>query len=269
MVLAVKVPAGRSVRNVLVVVVVLPSVPVAVTVTVYLAEVCSGHTVCQEVCPWSVPAAVMCPAVTLTVRILPCLTVTVRPRPVFTFLLPFAGLIATVAPLLATVVVPPPVPWLLAGPPDDDEPEQAVASRHIAPTTPVTASPARRRMSRGRPVSVRSLSRTLVLLWYQRSHGATPTTTVCPQCGVLGRQRGYRYRSPRRCRFPRRPGSSAPDPGRYPPIERRTRRAGGCLPPLCQPDVSGDASGSTRRGQPGHKSRLPPTEPYRRCGRTG
>ena len=60
MVLAVKVPAGRSVLNVLVAVVVLPSVPVAVTVTVYLVAACSGHTVCQAVWPCRVPAAVVC-----------------------------------------------------------------------------------------------------------------------------------------------------------------------------------------------------------------
>jgi hypothetical protein len=43
-------------------------------------------------------------------------------------------------------------------------------------------------------------------------------------------------------------------------IERRMRRACGCHSPLCQPDVAGDAYGSPRRGQQGHRSRLPPTD---------
>src|SRR5580704_2603330 len=168
MVLAVNVPAGRRVLNVLVVVVVLPSVPTAVTVTVYWVAACSGHTVCQAVWPWRVPAAEAWPAVTLTVRILPCATVTDTPRPVFTCVLPVAGLMETTAPDLARVFVPPPLdPCWAPGGLDDEEPEQAVTSRHRAPKTPVIASPARRLLSRGRPVSVRSLSRTLVLLWYQ------------------------------------------------------------------------------------------------------
>src|SRR6516165_5219557 len=161
MVLAVNVPAGCSVLNVLVVVVVLPSVPTAVTVTVYRAPVCSGQTVCQDVWPWSVPAAVTWPAATLTFWILPRVTVTVTPRLVFTFVLPLAGLIVTRAPVLATVFVPPVDPCWPAVP-DDDEPEQAVTSRHRAPKTPVIASPACRLPSSGRPVGVRSLSRTLV-----------------------------------------------------------------------------------------------------------
>src|SRR5690242_12894545 len=162
MVLAVNVPAGRWVLNVLVVVAVLPSVPFAVAVTVYLVAACSGHTVCQAVWPCRVPAAVACPAVTLTFSILPCATVTETPRLVFTFLLPFAGLIDTWAAEVDTVVVPPFAPCCPVAVPDDEEPEQAVASRHTAPTIPVTASPARRLLSRCRPVSVRSLSRTLV-----------------------------------------------------------------------------------------------------------
>src|SRR5689334_19537356 len=151
MVLAVNVPAGRWVLNVLVVVAVLPSVPVAVTVTVYLVAACSGHTVCHAVWPCRVPAAVMCPAVTLTFSILPCATATETPRPVFTFLLPFAGLIDTWAAEVDTVFVPVDPCWPVAVP-DDEEPEQAVASRHTAPTIPVTASPARRLLSRCRPV---------------------------------------------------------------------------------------------------------------------
>jgi hypothetical protein len=90
--------------------------------------------------------------------------VTDTPRLVFTFVLPFAGLIATRAPLLATVLVPPDEP---AGPvavPDGEEPEQAVTSRHNAPQTPVIASPAGRLLSRCRPLRVRSLSPTLILL---------------------------------------------------------------------------------------------------------
>src|SRR6266566_7289483 len=140
MVLAVNVPAGCLVLNVLVVGVVLPAVPTAVTVTVYLAPACSGHTVCQAVWPCSVPAAVTWPAVTLTFWILPCVTVTETPRPVFTPVLPFAGLMDTAAPLLTTVFVPPADPRWPVAVPGDDEPEQAVASRHIAPTTPVTRS---------------------------------------------------------------------------------------------------------------------------------
>src|SRR5215472_9250501 len=67
----------------------------------------------------------------------------------------------TTAPSWVTVFVPPVDPCWPVDVPDDDEPVQAVASRQTAPTTPVTASPARRLLSRCRPVSVRSLSRTL------------------------------------------------------------------------------------------------------------
>src|SRR6516225_9232016 len=162
MVLAVNVPAGCPVLHVLVAVVGFPSLPVAVTVTVYWVPACSGHTVCQAVWPCRVPAAVVCPAVTVTFWILPCVTVTETPRPVFTWALPFAGVIATTAPSWVTVLVPPVDPCRPVAVPDDDEPEQAVASRHIAPTTPITASPARRLLNRCRSVSVRSLSRTLV-----------------------------------------------------------------------------------------------------------
>src|SRR6266550_3778093 len=92
---------------------------------------------------------------------------------------------------------------------DDDEPEQAVTSRHRAPATPVMASPARRLLSRCRPVGVRSLSRTLVLLWYQiRNHAAMPTATASSRCGVLGRQLANR------CRLPRVLGNAVPDLGR-------------------------------------------------------
>src|SRR5215470_13274563 len=199
MVLAVNVPAGRWVLNVLVVVVVLPSVPFAVTVTVYLVPVCSGHTVCHAVWPCRVPTAVACPAVTLTFSILPCVTVTETPRPLFTFLLPFAGLIDTWAAEVDTVVVPPFDPCWPVAVPDDEEPEQAVASRHTAPTTPVTASPARRLLSRCRPVSVRSLCRTLVLPVVPKSETTRPRPTAMapPPCGVVGRQRQNRCRSPR------------------------------------------------------------------------
>src|SRR5215813_14726457 len=107
MVLAVNVPAGRAVLNVLVVVVVLLSVPRAVTVTVYRVDACSGHTVCQAVWPCRVPSAWACPAVTVTLSILPRVTVTETPRAVFTFLLPSAGVTETTGPLLATVFVPP------------------------------------------------------------------------------------------------------------------------------------------------------------------
>src|SRR6266516_3836255 len=133
------------------------SMPVAVTVTVYLAPACSGHTVCQAVWPWSVPAAVTWPAFTLTFWILPCVTVTETPRPVFTPALPFAGVMDTAAPLLDTVFGPPPADpcWPFAAP-GDEEPEQAVTSRHRAPQAPVIASPARRLLSRCRPFDVRS-----------------------------------------------------------------------------------------------------------------
>src|SRR5215472_13962064 len=117
--MAVNVPAGRWVLNVLVAVVVLPSVPFAVTVTVYLVPACSGHTVCQPVWPCRVPAAVTCPAVTLTFWILPCVTATETPRLVFTFLLPFAGLMDTTAPSWVTVLVPPVDPCWPVDVPDD------------------------------------------------------------------------------------------------------------------------------------------------------
>src|ERR1700719_455394 len=198
MVLAVNVPAGCSVLNVLVAVVVLPSVPTAVTVTVYRVAACSGHTVCHAVWPWSVPAAVTCPAATLTFCILPCVTVTETPRSVFTAALPVFGLMETTAPDLAKVFVAPVDPCWPVDVFDDDEPEQAVTSRHRAPATPVMASPARRLLSRCRPVSVRSLSRTLVLLWYQiRNHAAMPTATAFSRRGVLGRQLANRCRLPR------------------------------------------------------------------------
>src|SRR5689334_20627088 len=197
MVLAVNVPAGRWVRNVLVLVVVLPSVPFAVTVTVYLVAACSGHTVCQAVWPCRVPTAVACPAVTLTFMILPCVTATATPRPVFTFLLPSAGVIDTWAAGVDTVVVPPFDPCWPVAVPDDEEPEQAVVSRHIAPTTPVTASQARRLLSRCRPVSVRSLSRTLVLL-------------VVPNLKPRGHGYGL---SSMRCGGPPAPKSRPPSPG--------------------------------------------------------
>src|SRR5690348_8707925 len=166
MVLAVNVPAGRAVLNVLVVVVVLLSVPRAVTVTLYRVDACSGHTVCQDVWPCRVPPAWRWPAVTLTFSILPRVTVTETPWLVFTFVLPFAGVIDTTGPVLATVFVPPfddPC-WLVLV---DEEPEQAVASRARAPHTPAIASPPRRLLSRCRPVGGRSLSRTMVLLWCQ------------------------------------------------------------------------------------------------------
>src|SRR6516225_5340400 len=111
MVLAVNVPAGRSVLNVLVVVVVLPSVPLAVTVTLYWVDACNGHTVCQAVWPCNVPAVWRWPAVTLTFSILPRVTVTETSRLVRTFVLPFAGVIDTTGPVLATVFVPPFDPW--------------------------------------------------------------------------------------------------------------------------------------------------------------
>src|SRR6516162_8222215 len=189
MVLAVNVPAGRSVLNVLVVVVVLPSVPLAVTVTLYWVDACNGHTVCQAVWPCSVPAVWRWPAVTLTFSILPRVTVTEISRLVFTFVLPFAGVIDTTGPVLATVFVPPvddPC-WLVLV---DEEPEQAVASRARAPHTPVIASPPRRPLSRRRPVADRSLSRTMVLLWCQSVIRGAAATTASPPCGVLGRQRG-------------------------------------------------------------------------------
>src|SRR5499427_674761 len=206
MVLAVNVPAGLWVLNVLVAVVVLPSVPLAVTVTVYLVPVCSGHTVCQLVWPCRVPAAVACPAVTLTFSILPCATVTETPRLVFTFLLPFPGLIDTWAAEVDTVVVPPFDPCWPVAVPDGEEPEQAVASRHTAPTIPVAASPARRLLSRCRPVRVRSLSRTLVLL-------------VVPNPKPRGHAHGYGLSS-MRCGGPPAPKSLPLSPGAG---ERSTR----------------------------------------------
>src|SRR5215470_16578557 len=188
MVLAVNVPAGRAVLNVLVVVVVLLSVPRAVTVTVYRVDACSGHTVCQAVWPCRVPLAWTWPAVTLTFSILPRVTVTETPLLVFTFVLPFAGVIDTTGPVLTTVFVPPFDPcWLVLV---DEEPEQAVTSRAKAPHTPVIASPPRRPLSRRRPVGDRSLSRTMVLLWCQSVITGAAATTASPPCGVLGRQRG-------------------------------------------------------------------------------
>src|SRR5215831_17897618 len=211
MVLAVNVPAGRAVLNVLVAVVVLPSVP------------------CR------VPAAVACPAVTLTFSILPCATVTETPRLVFTFLLPFAGLIDTWAAEVDTVVVPPFDPCWPVAVPDDEEPEQAVASRHTAPTIPVTASPARRLASRCRPVSVRSLSRTLVLL-------------VVPNPKPRGHAHGYGLSS-MRCGGPPAPKSLPLSPGAG---ERGTRSRS------IASDRETDETGW----------RLPSTiMPTRRCGR--
>src|SRR5579859_384487 len=209
MVLAVNDPAGRSVLNVLVVLVVLPFVPVAVTVTLYRVAACNGHTVCHPVWPCSVPAAVAWPSDTVTSRILPCATVTDTPRLVFTFLAPFAGFITTWAASLARVFAPPPDPWTAVFAPDDKDPEQAVTSRHRAPPTPVIASPARRPLSGGRPVSVRSLSRTLVPPVVPTPEpGRTPTATASHRCGVLGRLRRYR------CRAPRVLGNAIPDLGR-------------------------------------------------------
>ena len=104
-------------------------------------------------------------------------------------------------PVLATVFVPPfddPC-WPVFV---DEEPEQAVTSRHRAPHAPVIASPARRLLSRCRPVSDRSLSRTLVLLWYQSVVTGAAATTASPPCGALARQRG--------CHEPSCPVTGAP-----------------------------------------------------------
>jgi len=78
---------------------------------------------------------------------LPRVTVTETLWLVFTFVLPFAGVIDTTGPVLATVFVPPfddPC-WLVLV---DEEPEQAVASSARTPNTPVIASPPRRLLNR-------------------------------------------------------------------------------------------------------------------------
>ncbi len=68
----------------------------------------SGHSVCQAVFVWSVkaPGAPLWPSDTVTFWILPCATVTEMPLPVLTSLLPFAGVMDTAAPSLATVCGP-------------------------------------------------------------------------------------------------------------------------------------------------------------------
>src|SRR5262249_36243108 len=94
-----------------------------------------------------------------------------------------AGLSDRWAAVGGRVVLPPFDPCWPVAVPDDEGPEQAVASRHTTPTTPVTASPARRLLSRCRPVSVRSLSRTLVLLVVPnpkpRGHGYGLSSMLC------------------------------------------------------------------------------------------
>src|SRR5580693_10285781 len=101
------------VRNVLVVLTVLPPAPAAVAVTVYRCPVCRAQVLCQlAVLP---PAAVLScpltgtwrwPAVTWTLRIGPLAEVTVMAAVVLTCLLPSAGVMCGPAAAWAAGLCP-------------------------------------------------------------------------------------------------------------------------------------------------------------------
>src|SRR5262249_33470622 len=122
-------------------------------------------------------------------------------------------------------------------------PELAPGGSHGAPKPRVLAARPRGLLNGCRPAGDLSLSRTLVLPWYQSAATGHAVAAATPLCGVLAaRPRGRRFPAPRR------PGSPPSDLGRQPSIWRRLKRAGGCHSPLSQPDVADDAYGSTRRG---------------------
>src|SRR5262249_61701998 len=122
-------------------------------------------------------------------------------------------------------------------------PELAPGGSHGAPKPRVLAARPRGLLNGCRPAGDPSLSRTLVLLWYQSAATGHAVAAATPLCGVLAaRPRGRRFPAPRR------PGSPPSDLGRQPSIWRRLKRAGGCPSPFFPTHSAGSADGLKRRG---------------------